>query len=225
MVELIVLLLIVGIAFIVFYDRRISTNFARSMKTWEAGLRDQLGLDEVTLGHRQAVGLSTQRNSIAIIERSGDGYWIPLDTIAAVELVREYGTLESSFSETRTNRGSQVIGAAVGGVIAGPAGAVVGGLSGKTTTHSFGSSVEHSEAIHLKMRLQSDQTPFVSILLRDEAQVERIAARIQNAIERRGGHLTDVQSIDAPFEPTREIPRHYRISALLKEAGGNGLLA
>jgi len=48
----------------------------------------------------------------------------PFDELIAIEVVRD------DMSVTKTNRGSQAAGAAVGGVLLGPAGLLLGGLSG-----------------------------------------------------------------------------------------------
>ena len=60
---------------------------------------------------------------------------IPFRDLLACEI------LEDGAAITKTSRGSQVVGAAVGGLLLGGMGALIGGLSGSTTTRQTVSSV------------------------------------------------------------------------------------
>jgi hypothetical protein len=73
------------------------------------------------------------------------------EQIAAVEVVQNGATM------TRTNRGSQLAGAALGGLALGPIGAVVGGLTGSTT------STGRIAALSLKVIVDDRANPVYSI--------------------------------------------------------------
>ena len=97
-----------------------------------------------------------------------------------------YSTSNRSTSQTSTRRGSQLLGAGIGSAIAGPAGLIVGGLSGKTKTTTRGSSTESLSSLELKLRLRSDELPFVSLTFGwiGAGGVETIAARVANYLDR-----------------------------------------
>lgn len=63
-------------------------------------------------------------NSVKSMSTSLDPIVYPFEDLIAVEVVQD------DMSITKTNRGSQATGAAVGGVLLGPAGLLLGGLSG-----------------------------------------------------------------------------------------------
>ena len=73
---------------------------------------------------------------------------IPMRNITAVD-VRKNGV-----SVTKTNRGSQLAGAAVGGLLFGVPGAVIGGVSGSSST------TERLKSIGLKFAFDHELNPF-----------------------------------------------------------------
>lgn len=64
---------------------------------------------------------------------------------------------EYSSSETKSNRGSQVLGTAIGGVLLGGAGAVIGGVTGTKTTNDV------VEKIELRITIDSYEIPLFDI--------------------------------------------------------------
>lgn len=71
-----------------------------------------------------AIAIDPSRNQIAIRDRKGKIDRFDFSEIVGAEVVRNGQTV------IKTNRGSQLAGAAVGGLLFGAAGAIVGGLSG-----------------------------------------------------------------------------------------------
>lgn len=80
----------------------------------------------------------------------GSNRWsgtLPYGTLLAVEVERDNTTID------RVDRGSQIVGAALGGLTFGTAGAIVGGLSGQRV------ETPHIKALRLKLLLDSFDVP------------------------------------------------------------------
>jgi hypothetical protein len=81
----------------------------------------------VSWGSKSFIGINFDEGRVCLgRDRYESSYGF--DQIAAVEIIRNGSSI------TRTNRGSQVLSAVVGGLALGPLGAVLGGLSGSTTS-------------------------------------------------------------------------------------------
>lgn len=74
------------------------------------------------------VGLDPDRKKIAVARLKTPPRVVRFDELVAVELNKDGAPLE------KTNRGSQLVGMAVGAIALGPLGAIVGGLSGSKRT-------------------------------------------------------------------------------------------
>ena len=81
-----------------------------------------------------AVGINFADGKI-VLGRPGADKVYNFDQIAAVEVVENGATV------SQTNRGSQLAGAAIGGLVFGGLGALIGGTSGSTTTRQNVSSI------------------------------------------------------------------------------------
>lgn len=86
---------------------------------------------------KNAIAIDTERKKIAFVPNPMKLRVLEVKPIItsfsdliAVEVVRDGGSI------TRTQRGSQIAGAAIGGALLGPAGLIVGGLSGSTLHQS-----------------------------------------------------------------------------------------
>lgn len=90
-----------------------------------------------------SAGLAIDRTTrcVAIVEGGHVAKFAPEDVLSS-EIV------EDGTSVTRTSRGSQVLGAVVGGALLGGAGAVVGGLSASSTTSERVHRVELSVTVN-----------------------------------------------------------------------------
>ena len=156
-----------------------------SRNDWVKEVSSQLALTEFADDQRQSLGVNVARKKLAIIERDGSGIWVEFDRIAHIEIIPLYSTYHESTGQTSTRRGSQLFGAGIGAAIAGPAGLIVGGLSGKTETVTRGSSRESLTSLELKLRLRSEELPFVKMTFDwlNSDEVERIAARVANSLD------------------------------------------
>jgi hypothetical protein len=105
--------------------------------------------------------------------------------ISAVEIVENGATL------TQTNRGSQLLGAVVGGLAFGGVGAVVGALSGSSRTR------ERLRSIALKITVDDHQQPVYTIYFfrssaKKGADRESVITRMQlQYVERFHGHIVN----------------------------------
>ena len=86
---------------------------------------------------------------------------ISFKDILSVEIVEDGETKTQTV--TKTNRGSQVAGALVGGLLLGGAGAIIGGLSGKKESISTGKS--QVKNIDLKILINDTETPVFELNL------------------------------------------------------------
>lgn len=84
--------------------------------------------------------------------------------------------LENGVTVTRTNRGSQLLGGAVGALAFGPIGAVVGGLSGSTRSRT------KIESRSLRVIIDDSRNPFYCIRSLSEPEIERLHAHLLNAM-------------------------------------------
>lgn len=76
---------------------------------------------------KQAIAIDLERRKIAIVSGTLANLYslvFSFDDLVAAEVTRDDASIH------KTNRGSQLAGAAVGGILLGPAGLIVGGLSG-----------------------------------------------------------------------------------------------
>lgn len=101
---------------------------------------------------------------------------MPFNNLIATEV------LEDGVSVSRTNRGSQLIGAAVGGVLLGGAGAIIGGLSGSTT------SSDRVKKVILRVVTDDIQRPnfdmvFLDVSATNKKGIEKSDPKYKEAIE------------------------------------------
>lgn len=192
----------------------------REASDWRKEVSAQLGLTDVA-GSGNIVGVHLERHAFAFVKRDGTGKWVPFDAVAGVELTPFFSTFEEGTGETKTRRGSQLIGAGLGAAIAGPAGLIVGGLSGGSTSTHSSSSSEVLDAMELKVRLFSDAEPLMKINMANSLHfdpvskqyegeldgLERLAARLATEIERRGPSFEKPQFASFEAIAVKEAPR------------------
>lgn len=100
----------------------------------------------ISSNYRTGILYDEERGKICLMNSAGDSH--KFEIIDASEIISSEIVIDSA-SITRTDRGSQLMGAAVGGFVAGGAGAIIGGLSGKK---------HHQEsAKYIKLRLVIDR--------------------------------------------------------------------
>lgn len=126
---------------------------------------------------------------------SVEPFIIHFDELEEVEVISDGNTL------TKTNRGSQAAGAALGTALLGPAGLLVGGLSGST------SAKEKVEQVKIRIRVQNAEKPLHEIvafnselkggmkanssIVKSALQpVDELVARLKNIIAKNSRDLT-----------------------------------
>lgn len=96
-----------------------------------------------------------------VVARTRDGTFVELTykALRSVSLTPVLCTFSESSGQTTTRRGSQIIGASLGGVVAGPLGMVVGGLSGGQTHQSITTTNSSTGDLELEVFFRDDQLP------------------------------------------------------------------
>ncbi|WP_265562497.1 hypothetical protein [Sphingomicrobium arenosum] len=97
------------------------TNALATLPDFSASL-----VHHAVTGSKNSLALSVDQQKFAILPCEGEPRVFDFDQLVAVEVEQNGSTL------TKTNRGSQAAGAAIGGALLGPAGLIVGGLSGSS---------------------------------------------------------------------------------------------
>lgn len=123
-----------GLVALVIFGFIFMTGSNDKRRAIERGLQDLPDFDPVIIGIQNSMqserALDPARRKLAIVQAPGrfEREWrfvvYGSDDVAGVELVKD------GVSITKTQRGSQLVGAAIGGTLLGPAGLIVGGLSG-----------------------------------------------------------------------------------------------
>lgn len=117
----------IGILFVFFIFAR-DNSIGRELKGKLEGLDNFTpSICEMLPSSKQAIALDIERRKIALVNTTFSSPYsivIPFDDLIAAEVVRDDTSIH------KTNRGGQMAGAAVGGILLGPAGLIVGGLSG-----------------------------------------------------------------------------------------------
>jgi hypothetical protein len=206
---LVIVLVLAGLFYALHASSNAKTAANRQAQTgWREAVRKELDLADFILGVGAAIGFDKSHGKIAVVQSTGAGHWIPIEGIRGVELHPIYETSETTLAETSTNRGSQLLGAAVGGAVAGPAGLVVGGLSGKTSTVAHTSSDTYLAALELRLKLRSDDMPGRKLRFEGAqcAVVEKFADRLAWEVEKRapgadGQKCHVFETLQAPAQP------------------------
>jgi hypothetical protein len=164
----------------------------------------------------KGIGVNFQDKKL-ILGVGGKVFCYDFSQITAVEVVVNGATL------TQTNRGSQLIGAAVGGVVFGGVGAVLGGLSGSSRSHS------RVKSIYLKITLDDRYNPVWMICFfvdatQKGADPDGIPVRsARTALERIHAHMLNAirqsQALHSVPTPTLSSADELRKLWDLKQAG------
>lgn len=110
-----------------------------------------------------AILLDEKEERVAfLVNELKDIYLFDYEDITGVEIIKDGETI------SKTDRSSQLVGAVVGGFLAGNTGALIGGLSGNVKQE------EKVHAIDLKVTLDSFSTPSLSIKFYEDKEVSEI---------------------------------------------------
>lgn len=149
----------------------------------------------------------------------------PISSIRKVEIVKDGSTVAT------TNRGSQALGAAVGGLALGGVGAIIGGLSASST------SAERIRSVTLTITVEDNERPVHHVTFLSWAdkkglkpdnfmvqqafkEIEAVAARIENAMRKAEASFEKPEINQAPKGDTVSVIRELWS---LKEAGAISL--
>jgi len=146
-----VVILIILVGGMVWLVKKLNEQWALNRAAQDAFKAEHGGFDVYFAPLSKAViGLNHDARSIVLgtIEAHKQYPW---SAIASVDLIRD-GT-----SITSTNRGSQVMGAAVGEILLGPLGLLIGGVTGSKRT------VQRVSQIGLKIIVDDRLTPIYSV--------------------------------------------------------------
>ena len=124
---LIVIVFIVTLPFVILKEIVNSCRLSRMKRA--IGTQEGFKSDVYYVSRDNFMGLAIDNtNNQILLSNQGDQTVLPFNSLIATEV------LEDGVSMSRTNRGSQLIGAAVGVALLGGVGAIIGGLSGSTTS-------------------------------------------------------------------------------------------
>jgi hypothetical protein len=169
----------------------------------------------VSTDDRNLIGISFEDKKIVLGSGLQDSAW-DFSQLTAVEVIENGATV------TQTNRGSQLVGAMVGGLAFGGAGAVVGGLSGKSHSRARTRNISLKVTIDdrvkpawtisfLKWRSEKGLEPDGFIAKQARMNVERIHAHLLNAMR----HTRTPEISPAPILNADELKKLWD----LKQAG------
>jgi hypothetical protein len=100
------------------------------------------------------VAIDTANQDIAVVRQGTQPRVFGYNELSAVEVVTD------NHSVARTDRGGQAVGAAVGGLMFGPAGAIIGGLSGGSST------TQKASKIAVKLYTTDMQHPLIEVVFK-----------------------------------------------------------
>lgn len=151
---------IVGIAAIVLMA---AISAARAdLKKKAMAWMDEIGIHEYRTAFRpgDAIGIDYEKERIAI-SAEGKNCIVPFDKVVSVEVQ------EDGVTTNKTNRGSQLLGAAVGAAALGGVGAIIGGLSGSST------SKERISKATINIITSLPEFPYIQVKVFHEQPVDR----------------------------------------------------
>jgi hypothetical protein len=114
----------------------------------------------VTFAPGDAIGVNYDKRQMGF-SSSGRNLILPFSSLVSVEIVENGSTVSKS------SRGSQLLGAAVGGALAGGVGAIIGGLSGASASRQKVSKVS------LHVITDSPDAPFFELKVFHDAEIEK----------------------------------------------------
>lgn len=151
--------LVLGVfVFLIFHASQKNTNQQRENEKW---LNDN-GFTKYFINFltNDAIGIDYERSKIGIISKKQKNIF-DFKNIVSVELIEDGKTI------SKTNRGSQLFGAAIGAVTFGAVGGIIGGLSGASRSTNNVSK----NSIHIFTR--DIDVPFVEIRVFEGVPVDK----------------------------------------------------
>ncbi|MES3091904.1 hypothetical protein O6027_12010 [Sphingomonas aerolata] len=154
MIEIVVGVIGVGFVLLVLAAVWVNSNVANNQaKTADAQgeLKARFGEGDyhTVLPGPRCVGIAWAQEDLILGDSVEEAISVPLAAIRSADIELDGVNVTNSKTVTTSNRGSQLAGGLVGGVLLGPVGLIVGGLSGSST--SKGKSVETRKIKSVKL--------------------------------------------------------------------------
>jgi hypothetical protein len=152
-------------------------------------LRAQFGEGDyhTVLPGPRCIGLAWGQESLILGDTVEDAVAIPLPDVRSADIELDGVNVTNSENVTTSNRGSQLAGGLVGGVLLGPVGLVVGGLSGSSTSQGKAVETRNIKSVKLVVRVADRTKPVRTFTFLDMSYGEGYPADnpiIAPAIER-----------------------------------------
>lgn len=178
----------------------------------EKELRVKYGLDEIYVSmDRSFIGIRFDTSQLILGKGKGSDTAYKFSQLTSVEVIQDGVTITSA------NRGSQLMGGAVGALAFGGIGAVVGGLTGSTRAVSNVRSLSLQVMVDCRVRPchlicfadhgssgYASDTPYLKI---ERARIERFHAHILNAMRQTQATVPSEIRLELPVDkPRRQVP-------------------
>ncbi len=132
-------------------------------------LRERFGEGDyhTVLPGPRCVGIAWGEEAFILGDSVDDTVAVPLAAIRSVDIELDGLNVTNSKTVTTSNRGSQLAGGLVGGVLLGPAGLVVGGLSGGATSKGKSVETRKIKSVKLVVRIADREKPLRTFVFYD----------------------------------------------------------
>jgi hypothetical protein len=160
-VVLIVFVVIAGGGALLMFGNGIVEDNQNKLAEANSALVNRFGEGDyyVTLPRCHCIGIVWSSESLILGDSPATAISIPLADVRDADVEIDGVNVATSRSTTKTNRGSQLIGGAIGSLALGPAGFLVGGLTGSSTTTGRSIEKRKIKSVLLKLRVADRVAP------------------------------------------------------------------
>lgn len=115
----------------------------------------------------RCIGMAWGQEALILGDTVADAIAIPLSDVRSADIELDGVSVTNSKNVTTSNRGSQLAGGLVGGVLLGPVGLVVGGLSGSSTSNGKAVETRKIKSVKLVIRVADRAKPLRTFIFFD----------------------------------------------------------